>query len=310
MITLEGSSASWPRSELATHCTIGVFDGVHRGHQSILGALRQAAGDGLVGVITFREHPLVLLNPDAAPPMLASLDQRLEAFDRSGVDLVLILDFAEVREFSPEQFVNEIVTGVMNAEYVAVGTGFRFGYQMEGDETVLRCLGAEHGFVVKMLDIVGGDRPISSTSIRADLASGDVAAARDQLGRAFQLRGRVVEGERRGRQLGFPTANLEIDPRRATPARGVYSARTWIGDAGASLDSVVNVGVRPTFGDSVEVVEVHLLDTSEDLYGKELRVDFVNRIRPEQRFANVEELADQIGRDVAAARLQLAHRPG
>lgn len=304
MITLAGSYRDWPLREAATWCTIGVFDGVHLGHQSILAALRSRAEDGIVGVITFREHPAHELYPGAAPPMLASLEQRLELFATTGVDIVAVLDFAEVRHLDPEHFVTEIIVGAMNATHVSVGVGFRFGYQMAGDEAALRRLGDEHGFDVEMLEIVGDPRPIRSTTIREALGEGKVADAAEMLGRPFQLRGGVVQGDQRGRQLGFPTANLEIESTRAIPGRGVYAAVTTTSN-GTVHDSVVNVGVRPTFGGMGLVVEVHLLDASLDLYGQELSVDFIKRIRAERRFDGIDELTEQIARDVIAARGEL-----
>lgn len=304
MKVMRGDYTLWSTLEGPTWCTVGVFDGVHRGHQAVIAALRDKAGDDPVGVITFREHPLAALKPEAAPPMLASLDQRLEVLASLGVDAVAVLDFPQVRELSPAGFVSAIVIDVMAASHLAVGHGFRFGHQMEGDEDSLRRLGGEYGFDVEILDIVGGSTPIRSTAIRQSLSSGDVLAAAGMLGRPFQLRGGVVQGDQRGRELGFPTANLEIETGRAIPGRGVYSAVTTTGD-GTAHQSVVNVGVRPTFGEFVEVVEVHLLDANLDLYGQELSVDFVERIRSERRFAGIEELVEQIGRDVHTARIQL-----
>lgn len=305
MNVMRGDYAHWQRLEGPTWCTIGVFDGVHRGHQAIIGALRKRAGSEPVGVITFRDHPLRELNPQLAPPMLTSLDQRLEAFDSLGVNVVAVLEFPQVRTLEPAAFVAEIVTGVMNAAHLTVGRGFRFGYRMAGDETMLEELGSRHGFGVEILDIVGGEAPVRSTAIRDHLGAGEVAAAAQMLGRPFQLRGGVVQGDQRGRELGFPTANLEIETGRAIPGRGVYSALTTTGD-GLQHPSVVNVGVRPTFGEHIEVVEVHLLDARADLYGQELSVNFVDRIRAERRFSGVEELVEQIGRDIEMARVQLA----
>ena len=309
MKIMSGDYTSWNPLQDRTWCTIGVFDGVHRGHQAILGALRDRAGSEPVGVITFRQHPLAELRPDAAPPMLASLDQRLEVLEDLGVDAVAVLDFPQVRELSPTDFVTTIVSGLMNAAHLAVGQGFRFGHEMAGNEETLQELGGAYGFDVEILDIVGGSSPVRSTVIREALASGDVVSAAAMLGRPFQLRGGVVQGDQRGRQLGFPTANLEIETGRALPGRGVYSAITTIGD-GTRRPSVVNVGVRPTFGEFAEVAEVHLLDATLYLYGQELSVDFVDRIRSERRFSGVDELVEQIGRDIETARLQLEAHAG
>lgn len=305
MKVLRGSYTDWDRVSKPTWLTIGVFDGVHIGHQAILAALRRRAGDGAVGVITFEQHPATLLAPERVPPLLTSLEQRLEVIADLGVDVAAVLQFEQVRDLPPGDFVAAIVSGVMNATHIAVGRGFRFGRRMAGDADVLAALGREFGYTVEIIDIVGGDQPISSTAIREALAVGDVTAVRQMLGRPFQLRGSVVVGDHRGHQLGFPTANLEIESNRAIPGHGVYSALTRTAD-GLVHPSVVNVGVRPTFDGMREIVEVHLIGQELDLYGQELSVDFVGRIRPERRFDGIGQLVEQIGRDVIAARAQLA----
>lgn len=305
MRILRGDHREWQPVSEPTWLTIGVFDGVHLGHQSILAALRTRAGSGVVGVVTFAQHPATVLAPGAAPAMLTSLEQRLELFAEHHVDLAAVLDFPQVRELAPERFVDTILSGVLQAAHVAVGSGFRFGYQMAGDEQLLRDLGRVNGYGVEILEIMGAESPVSSTAIRNDLAAGRVDAAAAKLGRPFQLRGAVVAGDRRGRQLGFPTANLELDVGRAIPRRGVYAALAHTTD-GAGHASVVNIGVRPTFGGMSEVVEVHILDENINLYGRQLSVDFVSRIRPERRFDGVDELVEQIGRDIAVARTELA----
>lgn len=305
MKILRGDYADWERLNGPTWITIGVFDGVHVGHQSILAALRERASAGTVGVVTFREHPAVLLRPEAAPRMLTSLEQRLELLECYGTDVVAVLEFEQVRRMQPVDFVATILDGLLNGVHIAVGKGFRFGHNAGGNETVLAELGEEFDFTVEVVDIMGGANPVSSTVVREALANGDVELAATMLGRPYQLRGAVVVGDRRGRQLGFPTANLELDPRRAVPRHGVYSAltrgadRTW-------HPSVVNIGVRPTFGGMAQVVEVHLLDRNLDLYGQELHVEFVTRIRPERRFDGIDELVEQIGRDILMARQDLA----
>lgn len=304
MKVLRGDYRSWEPMHGPTWITIGVFDGVHVGHQSILAALRERAGAATVGVVTFRQHPAVLLRPDRAPLMLTSLEQRLELLASYGADVVVVLEFEQVREMQPATFVSAVIDGVLNGVHVVVGKGFRFGHNMSGDEHVLATLGDEFDFSVEVVDIMGGEAPVSSTVVREALARGDVESAAAMLGRPFQLRGAVVVGDRRGRQLGFPTANLELGSGRAIPERGVYSAvarggdRTW-------HPAVVNIGVRPTFGGMTEVVEVHLLDQNSDLYGQQLHVDFITRIRPERRFDGIDELVEQIGRDISRARQDL-----
>ncbi len=308
MKVLQGDYAKWQRLNGPTWITIGVFDGVHIGHQSILAALRERAEAGTVGVVTFREHPAVLLRPDAAPPMLTSLAQRLELLESYDTDVVAVLEFEQVRRMQPIAFVSTILNGALNGVHVVVGKGFRFGHNASGNEEVLATLGEEFDFTVEVVDIMGGDNPVSSTVVREALAQGDVERAATMLGRPFQLRGAVVVGDRRGRQLGFPTANLELDPSRAVPQYGVYSALTRTADR-TRHPSVVNIGVRPTFGGMAQVVEVHLLDQNLDLYGQELHVEFMSRIRPERRFDGIEELVEQIGRDILTARRDLSVRP-
>ncbi len=309
MKVLAGDFTQWEKLTEPAWITIGVFDGVHLGHQSILHSLQAAAGDGTVGVITFREHPASITSPEHAPKMLTSLEQRLEILDEFGVAVAAVLDFEQVRHMDPAEFTSGVIVGVMNAAHVAVGDGFHFGHNMAGDQSVLAQLGEQAGFTVEVIAIKGGDRPVRSTAIRSALTGGDIEQVSAMLGRPFQLRGSVVVGDRRGRQLGFPTANLELSQDQALPQRGVYSATTRTAD-GDWHDAVVNVGVRPTFGAMGEVVEVHLLDVTMDLYGQELWVDFLTRIRPERRFDGVDELVAQIGRDVAAARIHLESRSG
>lgn len=305
MKVLQGDYDKWKRLSGPTWITIGVFDGVHIGHQSILDALRERAGAGTVGVVTFREHPAMFLRPDSAPLMLTSLEQRLELLESYDADVVAVLEFEQVREMEPIGFVSTILDGVLNGVHVVVGKGFRFGHDASGNETVLARLGEEFDFTVEVVDIMGNDSPVSSTVIREALFRGEIETAATMLGRPFELRGAVVVGDRRGRRLGFPTANLELNPRRAVPQRGVYSALTRTADR-TWHPSVVNIGIRPTFGGMAQVVEVHLLDQNIDLYGQELHVEFFTRIRPERRFDGIDELVEQIGRDIVMARRDLA----
>lgn len=305
MRTLRGSFADWEPLPGPTAVAIGVFDGMHRGHQAILQRLHERAGDAEIGVVTFAAHPATVLRPESAPVMLTSLEQRLEHFAASGVGVAAVLEFDEVRTMTPQAFVAEIVVGVMRASRVAVGSAFRFGHNMAGDVARLAELGDDYGFALDIVPIVGGNQPVRSTAIRDALAAGDLEAVTSMLGRRFELRGSVVAGAARGRDLGFPTANLDIAGDRAVPAYGVYSAWAGIGD-GTWHPGVVNVGVRPTFGGEREVVEVHLLDGERDLYGQELRVEFVSPIRGERRFAGVGELVEQVAKDVVTAQEQLA----
>lgn len=302
MKVFEGPFEGWPTPERRSAITVGVYDGVHVGHQALIRSLgaRTATADLDLVVVTFRRHPATVLAPQRVPLQLTTLEQKLDRFEALGVDTVGVLDFDErVRRLSAEAFVGEVLVASLHAAVVSVGTDFRFGYRQQGDIEALEALGLRHGFEVAPVELVGADEPVSATSIREVLANGDVAAAAEMLGRPFELRGVVVAGDGRGRSIGVPTANLALAPHQAIPRHGVYAVR--VGVAGVEYPGVANVGVRPTFDGHHEVVEVHLLGVELDLYGTELAVAFVSRIRDERRFSGVDELVGQIGRDVAAA---------
>ncbi|MDH3730107.1 MAG: bifunctional riboflavin kinase/FAD synthetase, partial [Acidimicrobiia bacterium] len=279
---------------------IGVFDGVHRGHLAVLSEL---TSDGLdPAVLTFDPHPLSVISAAHAPLMLTPLARKLELFERAGVCAVGVVTFDEaVRAMSPSQFCSDIVVDGMTARRVVVGTDFHFGKDRSGTTEVLVGLGEELGFEVVSLQLVGDGEAISSSAIRAAVADGRVRDAADLLGRPFRVTRTVVRGEDRGAAMGFPTANLEALSGLAIPGRGVYAVSACV--EGEIFPAVANVGVRPTFGGGgVETIEVHLLDHSRDLYGLEMSVDFVERIRDEMAFSGVAELVAQIGHDVEAAR--------
>jgi riboflavin kinase/FMN adenylyltransferase len=289
---------------------IGVFDGVHTGHRAVLTRFRDEAVErGLTpGVVTFDRHPIALLAPDRAPKMLSTVEQRIEQFARLGAEIVAVLPFDDdMRMMDPEAFVEDILVQRLRAGLVVVGEDFRFGRDRGGDPDVLRAMGAAHGFDTQVLELVGEDEPISSTRIRSLLADGDVGGAADLLGRRYQLMGEVVEGAGGSLVTGVPTANIDVSTAVAIPQRGVYAAFAGVGEM---LPAVANVGVRPTFGAGVETIEVHLIGGSDDLRGRILRVDFVERLRDEVRFIDGEALAEQIGHDVTHAREILArHTP-
>ena len=303
MRVLSGHHHSWDIGIDATAVTIGVYDGVHVGHLAVLEALRNPA-DGLpVAVVTFEQHPATLLAPERVPPLLTSNDQKLEALEAAGVDIVAMLSFdASIAAMSPSLFVEEVLLDAMAASLIAVGNDFRFGYRRTGTMETLQKLGVSLGFDAVGLDLaLRGREPVSSSRIRALVTNGDVRTAGELLGRPFAVRGPVVPGDGRGRTIGVPTANVDVDAAMARPANGVYAARVTVGEAEHS--GVVNVGVRPTFGGTDDViVEVHLLDHEEDLYGSTIEVAFVDRIRNEKRFHGVEELVAQIHTDIDAAR--------
>lgn len=300
---LTGDPLGW-RLDHPTSIAIGVFDGVHRGHQAVMaGLVEESTVRGLTPVaLTFDPHPLHFLAPERAPQLLTSIPVRIGLLGALGVEVVGVLPFAQIRDLTPESFAHEILSQRLQASLVTVGSDFRFGLERRGDVAFLGEIGPGEGFEVDVVSpVTAADGEIvSSSAIRELLETGDVARAGQLLGRAYALAGEVVRGDGRGRTIGFPTANLGLDPRLLVPRNGVYAARaSWEGEGNPA---VVNVGVRPTFGDNRHTVEGHLIDFEGDLYGKELNLEFVSRVRDERRFDSVEELSDQIGRDRETAR--------
>lgn len=308
MRVLEGDPREWPEpTGPGTAVTIGNFDGVHLGHQTVLADLaeRASALGGLPrAVLTFDPHPVAVMAPEHAPRLLTSIDQRIEILDYLGVDTVGVLPFERVRTMNPGQFVGDVLARGLGARVVAVGSNFRFGHDRVGDVESLRAGGMTFGFDVDVVPLLEGDGPVSSSGIRTMISTGAVDEARQALGRAFELRGEVVGGERRGRSIGFPTANVVPPTGMAIPARGVYAARARIG--AHLLPAVVNVGVRPTFSGETELIEAHLLDFEGELYGDQIGLLFEHHLRGEQKFEGIDGLVAQIERDVEAARLLLA----
>lgn len=296
--------------------TIGVFDGVHRGHRTIIDrAVEEATERGVRAVaVTFDPHPTAVVRPAVAPPLLQALGDRVEALAGAGVDLVLVLPFTqELSQLSPASFVERVLAGALGAQHVVVGANFRFGHRAAGDVGTLDELGDRHGFdaeTVRLLDIDGD--PISSTQVRRHLEAGDVRWAAAALGRPWVHRGIVVRGDGRGRTIGVPTANVVAPDGVLRPASGVYAARATHG--GRTWDAVVNVGTRPTFDGTTTTVEAHLLDASSaaeelDLYGQQLTLAFVERLRDERRFDGPDALVAQIRADIEAARRVLTDEP-
>ena len=284
--------------------TLGVFDGLHLGHQLIISRVveRARALGAVPTVLTFDPHPRAVLHPESAPPLLQTFDQKVEAFGVLGVEQTIVVRFT--REFArvrAEDFLRDVVRERLQAREVYLGRGFAFGRGREGDINLLRRVSGELGFFADEVPEVRlrGQR-ISSSRIRQLLAAGRVNLARRMLGRPYGVEGRVVRGAERGRTIGFPTANIR--PRnRVIPRVGVYVTATLIG--GAWRRSVTNVGVRPTFEKDVEPsIETFVMDWGGDLYGDVVRVRFLHRLRDERRFSSVEELKRQIGLDAARAR--------
>jgi riboflavin kinase/FMN adenylyltransferase len=286
--------------------TIGNFDGVHRGHQGILAALKQQAQSmgGPAVAVTFDPHPLQLLRPSLFQPLLTTPEHRAELLLRYGADQVVILNTTpELLQLDAREFFEEMIQARLGARSIVEGPNFGFGRNREGNVDTLRAFGAEAGVAVVVVPPVEWEgRPISSSRVRADLVAGAVAHAASLLGAPFRVAGRVGTGQKRGQTLGFPTANLE-GIRTLIPGDGVYAVRaatareTWPGAA--------NVGPNPTFGEHARKVEVHLIGFGGDLYGQDLAVDFVERLRDTRPFAGPAELMDQLRRDVAAAKAVL-----
>jgi riboflavin kinase/FMN adenylyltransferase len=299
-----------PRGWREPAVTVGNFDGVHRGHRSLVeAAVRQARERGGTAVaLTFDPHPSRVLSPDRAPSTLMTLDQRAEALGALGIDALAVLPFTfELSRQFAADFARTVLRDAVGARVVVVGENFRFGRGREGDLAALARLGESLGFtVLGTPPVLHEGAPISSTRIREALARGAVRAASEMLGRPFFVDGTVVKGAGRGREIGLPTANLAV-VNETLPARGVYACRCReLGDPGGALHpAVVNIGHRPTFGGGALSVEAHLLDFDGDLYGRTLRTEFEERLREERTFAGPEALVAQVRDDVARARRML-----
>ena len=284
---------------------LGNFDGVHLGHQRVLSRaveIGREQGESVVAA-TFDPHPRAVLRPGTEPKLLTTLELRREALVRYGADEVTVIRFdRDLSNKTPAGFVQDVLIGELGAGAVVVGENFRFGHKAAGDVEDLSRLMEDEGRTVHTVRIqaVNGEEEISSTRIRELIALGEVNHAASLLGRPYLLRGEVVVGDKRGRTIGFPTANVLADPRAIVPARGVYAGMVRVGDE--EYDACTNVGVAPTFERGESRVEAYLLDFEGDLYGKTVDVLFTDLIRGEKKFSGIEELKAQIGRDVEAAR--------
>lgn len=286
---------------------IGNFDGVHAGHRALLDAAVAAAAEigGDAVALTFDPHPTAVLAPDRAPSLICGRSRRLELIGARGIDAAVVEPFTnELAATSPEAFVADILLGVMGARHIVVGYDFTYGHKAGGNIETLRAAGAERGFAVEVVDPVEvGGAVASSTEIRARIAAGDLAAAAALLGRFHDVDGVVVEGAKRGRELGFPTANLEV-PVGLLPPAGIYATRVAVLDGnGGRYAAATSLGTNPTFGENAPLsFEAHLLDFDGDLYGKRLRVELVESLRPEKRFSDIAELVSAIEADVVKTR--------
>jgi riboflavin kinase/FMN adenylyltransferase len=299
--------------------TVGVFDGVHLGHQRIVArAVAVARELGLpVVVVTFDPHPDEVVRPGSHPPLLCTVRRRCQLLAGLRVSAVCVLPFTyEVSQLGPDEFVRAVLVDRLHAAHVVVGENFRFGHRAAGDVALLAELGEKYEFTAEGVPLLtDGDTTISSTAIRELLSSGDVAGAARDLGRPHRVEGIVVRGQQRGRALGFPTANLQTLPHTAIPADGVYAG--WLisldgeGEERERWPAAISVGTNPTFDGRERTVEAYALDRDDlDLYGTQMAADFVTRIRGQARFDSVAELISQMHQDVAAARQVLAGQPG
>jgi riboflavin kinase/FMN adenylyltransferase len=307
---LDEVPADWGASVV----TIGVFDGVHRGHQRIV-AQAQAAAASLalpVVVVTFDPHPAEVVRPGSHPPLLCGLRRRAELLAGLGVSAVCVLPFThEFSQLGPDEFVRAVLADRLHAAHAVVGENFRFGHRAAGDVALLTELGEKYDFTAEGVPLLtDGGQTISSSAIRALLGAGDVAGAARDLGRPHRVEGVVVRGQQRGRALGFPTANLEHPPYTAVPADGVYSG--WLiglDSGGAEQErwpAAISVGTNPTFDGQERTVEAYALDRDDlDLYGRHMAAEFATRIRGQARFSSAAELAEQMGRDVTAVKAAL-----
>lgn len=286
---------------------IGNFDGVHRGHQELLGravaAARRLGGDAVC--FTFEPHPARVLAPQLAPQLITSRDRKLELVEAAGIDVAVLEPFTrELASLSPDAFLRDIMVEVLGARHIVVGYDFTYGRKRSGSTEMLRAFGDQHGFTTEVVAAVEVDGIVaSSTKVRNFISAGNMAGARLLLGRDFDVDGTVVRGDARGRQIGFPTANLRTAAELLPPS-GVYAVRARLLDeAGGWLPGVANLGTRPTFeaGPSL-TLEVHLFDFERDIYDRPLRVAFADKLRNERRFSGVDELVAQIRADAARAR--------
>ncbi|MCZ7584416.1 MAG: bifunctional riboflavin kinase/FAD synthetase [Deltaproteobacteria bacterium] len=298
----------WPPDFERSVVTIGNFDGLHRGHEQIVKRLFAAARKHKAPsvVVTFEPHPGKVLGPDARP-MIYPYAERVRLLFQQGVDAVVVQEFtAAVSKVEARDWARDVLVDGLRARHVVIGYDFHFGHEAQGDASFLAKMGAENGFDVEQVRAtVSHGQPVSSSRVRRLLDAGEVAMAADLLGHPFYLRGRVGRGDGRGRHLGFPTANLETDW-ELRPARGVYACLAVVN--GERRAAAVNVGINPTFEGSEPTIEAHLLDFDEDLYGRDVTIHFLRRLRDERKFDGIEELVRHIRKDLTRVRQIVARR--
>ncbi len=301
---IAAAPGGWGRSVV----TIGVFDGVHRGHQQIIRhTARRAEELGIASVVvTFDPHPSEVVRPGSHPAVLTDQVRKAELIEALGVDVLCVTPFTSAfSKLPPEEFVHDVLVEHLHASLVVVGDTFRFGHKAAGDVALLGRLGRTFGFAVEGAPLIAADGVVfSSTYIRSCVAAGDVERAAAALGRAHRIEGVVVRGDQRGRDLGFPTANLLCAPHTAIPADGVYAA--WLHQRGKPYAAAVSIGTNPTFGGSEQRVEAYVLDFDGDLYGERVSLDFVAHLREMRTYEGPEKLVEQITVDVERTRAVLS----
>jgi riboflavin kinase/FMN adenylyltransferase len=292
-----------------TVITIGAYDGLHLGHQQVIAEVVEEAGrrGSRSAVVTFDRHPAVIVRPESAPKLLTDHEQRLELLERTGVDAAVVLPFDEAQSHeSALSFIERVLVKCLSTKLIVVGADFHFGRNREGNVDLLREIGNTYGFEVAPMVLIsradGVDEPVSSTAIRRALAGGNVEMAAAMLTRPFEARGKVVQGDQRGRLLGFPTANVEVPNRVCLPADGVYAGWYERPD-GIVHPCAINLGRRPTFYEHADssLLEAHLIGFDGDLYGEQAKVRFTNFLRSERKFDGIESLVQQLQSDVAHA---------
>lgn len=302
------SSSPWPTRRSVV--TIGAYDGVHRGHRTVINqVIRRARETGALSVVvTFDRHPASVVRPEAAPRLLTDNDHKLELLERTGVDAVVVVPFDGTQALeTPVDFVKRVLVDALGIECIIVGADFHFGHKRQGNITLLTEMGARHGFTCDPVVLVpradGVDEPVSSTAIRRALAGGDIDLATAMLGRPHEVRGTVMPGDQRGRTIGFPTANVAVPDGMCLPADGVY-AGIYRRPDGSEHPCALNLGRRPTFYESQgrSLLEAYLLDFSGDLYGEKAAVQFLAFLRSERQFGGIEELKAQLDKDIEHAR--------
>ena len=292
--------------------TIGNFDGVHLGHQAVIGQLGEEAGRLRLpsALITFEPQPMEYFRPQQAPARLTRLREKVEALRRFHIDRMLCLAFnRKLAQMSAEEFIQRVLVDGLGVKYLVVGDDFRFGKERAGDFAMLQAAGREHGFAVVNMHtfLIDGER-VSSTRVRGALTCGDLAAAEHLLGRTYRMSGRVAHGAKLGRQLGFPTANIHVH-RKATPLQGIFVVEVF-GIEGEPLPGVASLGTRPTLDGKTTILEVYLFDFDRDIYGEYLQVSFLHKLRDEVRYTTLDALKAQIARDVDNARHYFNALPG